>query len=107
MRFPISALAALAGVLIASPTTTAAEPTVRFQRDVRPILSKHCFECHGADTQESNLRVDRRTDLLKGGKSGRAAVVPGQSADSRLLLVVSGKDKKLSMPPDGARMSSG
>ena len=41
-------------------------------------------------------------DLLKGGKSGRAAVVPGRSADSRLLLVVSGKDKKLSMPPDGA-----
>ncbi len=111
MRFPISALASfavLAGfavVVIAPQTGAAAERAVSFQRDVRPILSSHCFECHGADTQESNLRVDRRADLLKGGKSGRA-VVPGRSAESRLLLLVSGKDKKLSMPPDGARLSS-
>jgi hypothetical protein len=106
LRFPISALASFAGVLIASQTGAAAEPPVSYQQDVRPILSSHCFECHGADTQESNLRVDRRGDLLKGGKSGRAAVVPGHSAESRLLLLVSGKDKKLSMPPDGARLSS-
>ena len=106
MRFPISALGGFAVVVIAPQTGAAAEPAVSFQRDVRPILSSHCFECHGADTQESKLRVDRRADLLKGGKSRHAAVVPGRSAESRLLLLVSGKDKKLSMPPDGARLSA-
>jgi hypothetical protein len=106
LRLPISALACLAGVVVAAQTVFAAEPTVSFERDVRPILARHCFECHGADTQESNLRVDRRADLLHGGKSGRAAVVPGRSSDSRLLLVVSGKDKRLSMPPDGARLTA-
>jgi hypothetical protein len=106
LRFPISALACVAGVLVAAQTANAAQPPVSFQRDVRPILSKRCFECHGADTQESKLRVDRRADLLRGGKSGRAAIVPGHSADSRLLLVVSGKDKQLSMPPDGTRLTA-
>jgi hypothetical protein len=107
LRLPIAAsLAYLASVVIAAQKAKCAEPPVSFPRDVRPILSQHCFECHGADTQESNLRVDRRADLLKGGKSGRAAVVPGHGADSRLLLVVSGKDKKLSMPPEGARLTA-
>lgn len=106
MRLPISALACLASIVSVAQTANAAEQPVSFQRDVRPILSAHCFECHGADTQESNLRADRPADLLKGGKSGRAAVVPGHSADSRLLQVVSGKDKKLSMPPDGARLAA-
>ena len=85
----------------------AADPTtVDFQRDVRPILAKRCFECHGVDTQESGLRLDVREALLKGGKSGRPAVLPGQSAKSRLIEVVSGQDKKVSMPPDGARLSA-
>jgi cytochrome c553 len=80
--------------------------SVDFQRDVRPILEKRCFECHGAETQESGLRLDVRESLLKGGKSGRPAVLPGQSGKSRLIEVVSGQDKKVSMPPDGARLSA-
>jgi hypothetical protein len=91
--------------MVSYGTAIAAAP-VSFQRDVRPILAARCFECHGPDTQESRLRVDRRADLLKGGKSGRAAVVPGKSAESRLLQVVSGIDKKLSMPPEGARLTA-
>jgi hypothetical protein len=87
--------------------TAIAAPPVSFQSDVRPILAARCFECHGPDTQESGLRVDRRADLLKGGKSGRATVVPGKSEVSRLLKVVSGADKKLSMPPEGPRLTAG
>src|SRR5580658_8329624 len=72
----------------------AANPAaVDFQRDVRPILEKRCFECHGPDTQESGLRLDVRESLLKGGKSGRAGIVPGHSDKSRLIEVVSGQDK--------------
>jgi hypothetical protein len=86
-------------------STSPAAP-ISFQRDVRPILTAHCVECHGPDTQESGLRVDRRADLLKGGKSGRPAIEPRRSAGSRLLQLVSGSDKKLTMPPDGARLSA-
>jgi len=86
-------------------STSQAAP-ISFRHDVRPILTAHCFECHGPDTQESGLRVDRRADLLKGGKSGRPAIEPGRSAGSRLLQLVSGSDKKLTMPPDGTRLNA-
>jgi hypothetical protein len=78
---------------------------LNYEHDVRPILARHCFDCHGPDTQESGLRLDERESLLKGGKSGRPAITPGKSGESRLVQVVAGLDKKLSMPPDGPRLS--
>lgn len=107
MRFPIAAVLFCLAETICGLAADASAQTARvsFQRDVRPILAKRCFECHGPDTQESGLRVDRRADLLKGGKSGHAAIVPGKAAESRLLQLVSGADKKLTMPPEGARLT--
>jgi len=78
-----------------------------FVRDVRPILAKHCFECHGPETQESGLRLDERGSAIKRAKSGRLAIVPGKSTASRLLQVITGRDAKLSMPPDGPRLAAG
>jgi hypothetical protein len=108
LRFPIAALLtvlATTGFAFETGSVSQAAP-VSFERDVRPILSAHCVECHGPDTQESGLRVDRRAELLKGGKSGRPAIEPGRSAGSRLLQLVSGADKKLTMPPDGTRLNA-
>lgn len=98
-------LPALAGD--ATTAATRGSVTLSYEQDVRPILARRCFECHGPDTQESGLRLDQRDSLLKGGKSGRPAVLPGKSADSRLVQVVAGIDKKVSMPPDGPRLSAG
>jgi Planctomycete cytochrome C len=83
----------------------AARQTVDFERDVRPILARHCFECHGSETQESGLRLDARQSALQGGRSGRAAIVPGKSAQSRLIQVITGRDR-LQMPPDGSRLAA-
>jgi hypothetical protein len=83
----------------------AAGQTVDFARDVRPILARHCFECHGSDTQASGLRLDQRQSAFKGGKSGKPAIVPGNSAQSRMILVVTGRDR-LQMPPDGSRLAA-
>jgi hypothetical protein len=101
LRIRLAATFVASGII----STSQAAP-ISFQRDVRPILTAHCVECHGPDTQESGLRVDRRAALLKGGKSGRPAIEPGRSAGSRLLQLVSGSDKKLRMPPDGTRLNA-
>src|SRR5258706_16309712 len=58
---------------------------VDFPRDIQPIFVKRCFECHGPDKQKNELRLDRKTDALRGGKSGKPLLVPGKSAQSELI----------------------
>ena len=77
---------------------------VQFLRDIAPILEEHCWHCHGEDEQESGLRLDRRTGMLRGGGSGFAAVVPGKPERSYLVEVISHDDKEISMPPDEDRI---
>ncbi|MGE3315315.1 MAG: c-type cytochrome domain-containing protein, partial [Planctomycetaceae bacterium] len=86
-------------------TSNAKSGTIDFRRDVEPIFRARCIECHGPDTQESGFRLDRRSNLLNGGDSGVAAVLPGKGNESRLIELIAGKNPKLVMPPDGKRLS--
>ncbi|MEY3173501.1 MAG: hypothetical protein RLZZ436_1415, partial [Planctomycetota bacterium] len=73
---------------------------VAFNRDVRPILSDACFQCHGPDEQQrqGGLRLDQSAAALKGGDSG-PAIVPGRPADSLLWQRIVHGDPELHMPP--------
>jgi mono/diheme cytochrome c family protein len=84
--------------LLAGPVA-AAEP-VDYLRDVKPILAKNCYACHGAAKQRSGLRLDTAAALLRGGNTGPAAV-PGKSADSLLVKAVTGAADTKAMPPKG------
>ena len=84
--------------------------TVDFNRDVRPILAKNCFACHGQDEakREANgLRLDQRESAVKPLKSGETAIVPGDADSSALFLRVAEEDDTLRMPPrkSGNRLS--
>lgn len=70
-----------------------------FEKNIRPVLVKHCYECHSADADElgGNLLLDTRAGSRKGGDMG-AAVVPKQPAKSLLLSAIQYND--LEMPPD-------
>lgn len=70
----------------APASATAPEPSaLTFEKDIRPILKTHCFQCHGeAGETESGLDVRLRRFLEKGGESG-PAIVPGDSAKSHLI----------------------
>ena len=75
-----------------------AEATVEFfEKRIRPLLAQRCWDCHGADLAESDLRLDTRVDMLEGGSRG-AAVVPGQPDKSLLIRAVNHADT-LAMPP--------
>lgn len=76
-----------------------------FQRDVRPILSNHCYHCHGPDEQsrKGGLRLDIREEALKPGKSGEIAILPGQADKSELIRRILTHDEDDLMPPPASK----
>jgi hypothetical protein len=76
---------------------------VEFQRDIRPILSDACFQCHGADesNREAKLRLDQRADLFA-KRDGHTIVVPGRPQDSELVRRITSTDPESRMPPRNA-----
>jgi mono/diheme cytochrome c family protein len=81
----------------------AAEPA-DYLRDVKPVLAKNCYACHGAEKQRSGLRLDTAAALLRGGNAG-PAVVPGKSAESLVVKAVTGSDGVKAMPLKGSRLT--
>ncbi|HET6879151.1 MAG TPA: PSD1 and planctomycete cytochrome C domain-containing protein [Pirellulales bacterium] len=88
----------LVALLFAAVTASAAD-LVDYRRDVQPILTKHCYECHGPDQQKSGLRLDTVAAAKEGGNSG-PAVVPGKSAESLLIAALTGSGDVTQMPED-------
>ena len=82
------------------PAARAAAP-VDFNREVRPILSEHCFTCHGPDEskRKGGLRLDRQEDAFRELKSGHAALVGGDIARSTLAQRIVATDPEEVMPP--------
>jgi cytochrome c553 len=70
-----------------------------FENKVRPILVKHCYECHGPETQEAKLRFDSWEAIQRGGEGG-AVLVPGEPEGSLLVAAISHKNPELKMPPE-------
>ena len=78
-----------------------ASPISFFEKKIRPILIKHCYECHGPDEASGKLRLDSKSGWQRGGEAG-PAIIPGDAAGSLLIKAVSYKDAKLRMPPPDA-----
>ena len=92
----------LSGLLLAGgawPSAVAGDG-VRFNRDIRPILSDKCFSCHGPDAnhRKADLRFDTREGALT-DLGGYAAVVPGLPDKSELLTRIHTDDPEDLMPP--------
>lgn len=102
-------LALLAGSLAfttASPICVAdeASPTGKsdlFSRNVLPLLSENCFQCHGPDeaNREAGLRLDTKDGVFAEGDSGVHAVVAGKPDESELIQRIISDDPDLLMPP--------
>lgn len=78
----------------------AADPSIQFNRDIRPILTDSCVSCHGFDgaDRKANLRLDTyegATAVL----DGRQAIKPGDLNASELWRRVNSTDPKIVMPP--------
>jgi Planctomycete cytochrome C len=94
MRYCLVFMAAATFALAAS------DALVQFNRDIRPILSEHCFTCHGPDEgkRQGKLRLDVEA-IAKSDLGGHFAIVPGNPLASELLHRVGSSDNARRMPP--------
>ncbi|MFN0017453.1 MAG: PSD1 and planctomycete cytochrome C domain-containing protein [Pirellulaceae bacterium] len=72
-----------------------------FDRDIQPLLTAKCLQCHGQSEPEAGLRLTSREGAVAGLESGKKAIVPGKSAESELIRRVSSSDAAERMPPKG------
>src|SRR5687767_439980 len=87
------ALCALAECALAA---TPAE--INFTRDVKPILARRCFACHGPETSEGGLRLDDPESATAELDSGMRAVVAGRPDESELVARITSDDDAMRMP---------
>ena len=73
---------------------------VRFNRDIRPILSDNCYACHGPDQgqREADLRLDQKAGLLDDARTPRI-IVPGAPDRSELVRRIAATSSREHMPP--------
>lgn len=83
------------------------EPAARqidFAKDIEPILQASCVKCHGRGRSQGGFALDTRETLLAGGDTG-PVIVPGKSAESYLIELVSGLDPDNVMPQKGSKLT--
>jgi Protein of unknown function (DUF1553)/Protein of unknown function (DUF1549)/Concanavalin A-like lectin/glucanases superfamily/Planctomycete cytochrome C len=75
-------------------------PDLEFNRDIRPILSDRCYQCHGPDgaRRKANLRLDQESSS-KSVRDGRRAIAPGDLDASELYRRITAEDDSDRMPP--------
>lgn len=90
----------IAALLLGSARLPGNEGTTFFETKVRPLLVKHCYECHSeaAGKQKGGLWLDRREAWEQGGDGG-PAILPGDPEASLLIRSVRYGDESLQMPP--------
>ncbi len=91
----------LISLLFVSTSIFAAPAKVKFNRDVRPILSDKCFFCHGPDPKkrEADLRLDERDPAVEA-----KALVPGQAEMSEMIQRILSTDADDHMPPPESKL---
>ena len=88
--------------LLAEPGSAGnARPKIDYSRDIKPILSNHCFACHGPDQKalKAGLRLDIPESATRPLPNKSVAVVPGKPEKSELIARIRTADKSEVMPP--------
>ena len=97
MRGPLLSICSLwTAMTLSGFAAPPAEQAIPFNAQIRPLLSAHCFSCHGPDaaSRKADLRLDTRAGALAGD-----AVVPGEPTQSELIQRINSTDPEVQMPP--------
>src|SRR5579862_2770222 len=91
-------------LLVLCLTLAAAAEPVKFNRDIRPIMSDTCFRCHGPDKRArmASMRLDHRDEAVKQTATGAIPIVPGDPDKSAIVQRIFATDPARRMPPQYA-----
>lgn len=72
------------------------QTTSRFETEIKPIIQAACFKCHGGEKVKGKLKLDTKSNAMKGGENG-ACIIPGKPGDSSFytLLIETDPDKRM------------
>ena len=106
----VSAIASFLGLLLVGNASMlqaqqASNEVVDFVQEVKPILAKHCYACHGPDESEGGLNLSTKSTAFAETDSGSHAIVPSDPAASEILVRVTSNDEFDQMPPEGERLT--
>ena len=90
--------------VITCASVSRAQDVIEFNRDIRPILSSNCFDCHGFDA--NHRKGDLRLDTLEGATlehDGVVAIKPGDPSTSELINRILSDDADVVMPPPSTK----
>src|SRR5881628_2647109 len=87
-------------VLTFAAQLSAAAAGVDYLRDIKPVLAKRCYDCHGALKQKAGLRLDTAASVRKGAKGGEVIDLSAPEK-SELLARITTSDEDERMPPEG------
>jgi hypothetical protein len=106
LKFSLECVLGLSvGQIAATLLAAAAEPKTEdhdfFEKKIRPVLVERCYKCHSAKAEKlkGDLLLDTKEGTLKGGESGKPAVVPGDAERSLLIEAIRYGNEDLQMPP--------
>ena len=93
-----------------TPNTQPIDPAeaalVSFQRDIVPLLKRHCFECHSGEDPAAGLDLTTHASVLRGGDYAGPALIPGAPDNSPIVLHIRGIYEP-KMPKDGDELTEG
>jgi hypothetical protein len=102
MKFILSSL-----LFVAACVRLSSAEEIQFNRDIRPILSSRCFECHGPDEhhRKGKLRLDQTGELHGAYRTinDSTAIKPGSALESELWQRITSDDPDSVMPPPEAK----
>src|SRR6266850_594203 len=99
----VSAWAADKPVDVSKLPPPADKKGLAYEKDIKPILEKSCVKCHSGEKPKSKYRMDTLANVIKGGESGDAAIVPGNSAKSPMVHYIADLVEDMEMPPTEKR----
>jgi hypothetical protein len=97
----------LPGILLIGPDLAQGQQAeVSFSQQIKPLLARRCFACHGPDKAEGGLRLHTRDTATAKLESGASAIVPGDADHSEMLQRIASTEESVQMPPEGARLTA-